>query len=66
MSHDPPIEGHDAMALPLQVELDSEELLLQRTQIPVVTQDSQEGEYFHHRLRLLFVFNGLTLWPVLP
>jgi hypothetical protein len=46
ISHDTPIEGHDATTLPLQVKLDSEEFILEMSQIPVVTQNSQEGKSF--------------------
>jgi hypothetical protein len=50
ISHDAPVEGHDATTLPLQVKLDSAELLLEMSQIPVVTQESQNGKYFHNRI----------------
>jgi hypothetical protein len=46
ISLDAPIEDHGAMTLPLQVELDSAELLLEMSQIPIVSQNSQVGESF--------------------
>ncbi len=45
--HDAPVDGDGAMASPVRDELDSAELLLEMSQIPVVTQESQEGESFN-------------------
>jgi hypothetical protein len=52
-----PVDGHGAITLPLRDELQSAELLLEIGQIPVVTQNSQEGEFFHNRLLLLLRFD---------
>jgi hypothetical protein len=60
----PILAGHDATALPLPVELGLQEIYLENIQIPLATQEYQNGKYFHNQLRLLFTFNGLTLWPL--
>jgi hypothetical protein len=49
---DDPVEGHGATALPLLDELQAAELILEMAQIPLVTQESQEGESFYYRLRM--------------
>jgi hypothetical protein len=45
-----PIAGHDVTALPLRIELDLQEIHLENAQIPPVTQESQNGKYFHNQL----------------
>jgi hypothetical protein len=64
IADDAPIEGHDAMALPVHDKLESVESLLEMAQIPVVTQESQNANYFHNRLWHLQLISKLILWPL--
>jgi hypothetical protein len=64
ISHDAPVDGHGEVALPTRVELSSAQLLLELAQIPVVTQNSQEGKSFYVPLRSLPCFDQLTLWKL--
>jgi hypothetical protein len=43
-----PVEGNGATALPLQQELNSAALRLEMERIPIITQESQQGTYFHN------------------
>jgi hypothetical protein len=58
-----PVDGHGAMTSPVRDEFELAEWLSQMAQIPVVTQNSQQGESFHSPLRLPITFNILLLWP---
>jgi hypothetical protein len=58
-----PVDGHGVMALPMWVELQLAELLLEMAQIPAVTQNSQGGMSFYVPLQALPCFNRLTLQP---
>ncbi len=49
-----PVHGHGAIALPLPDELQAAELNFEMAQMPLVTQESQEGESFYYLLR----------WPI--
>jgi hypothetical protein len=42
---DAPVVGHAATALPLAHELDSAASLVPLTQIPIITQESQQGKF---------------------
>jgi hypothetical protein len=61
LSHDASIVGHDAVATPVRDKFDSAQLLIQMSEIAVVTQNSQQGELFFLRLQPLFVSIGLAL-----
>ncbi len=63
MTDDASIVGHDTVATPVCDEFDSAQLLLQMSEIAVVTQNSQQGELFFIRLQPLFVSIGLALRP---
>jgi hypothetical protein len=60
-SHDPSVVGHGAAATPVRTKLDLAQLLLRMSEIPVVTQNTQQGEFFRNRLELLFVSTRLAL-----
>jgi hypothetical protein len=62
-SHDPSVVGHGGAATPVRAKLDSAQVLLQKSEIHVVTQNTQQGEFFQNRLHLLFVSNGIALRP---
>jgi hypothetical protein len=63
ISDNAPIVGPGLPAIPVQDKLGSAELLLEMSDIPVVTQNTQEREFQWNRLQLLFASNRLTLWP---
>jgi hypothetical protein len=61
---DPLIEGREAMALPVGNKLESAALLLEMSQIPVVTQESHNGKYFHNQLWHPWLISALILRPL--
>ena len=61
LPHDDPVDEIGAIASPLRYAIAPANALLEMSRIPVVTQNSQEGESYSNRLRLLYCFNGLTL-----
>ena len=63
MTDDASIVGHYTVATPVCDEFDSAQLLLQMSEIAVVTQNSQQGELFFIRWQPLFVSIGLALRP---
>jgi hypothetical protein len=57
-----PIDGQGVMTIQRQDELVSVlELGFKSEQIPVVSQNSQEGESFNNQLQMPVAFHGLTL-----
>jgi hypothetical protein len=61
LSPDASIVGHDAVATPVRDEFDLAQLLIQMSEIAVVTQNLQQGELLVLRMQPLFVSIGLAL-----